>query len=188
MAPRLLEPILAQVERIDRTIRRIRPIRPNAVLGIERHRHRGEPVRLRDGTLVRRGDRADIVHFDNRRMQAWAAEGWQLQGLHECRDEMRYLAARIAGEPDFDPPLAYTGTSLLAVLGQRIGFERRPHPRGRWTPLENWYARTILTRWAREGRGRVLLGRGNLEIADVWISVAELVRRYGPRPAGEEDQ
>jgi len=180
MAPRLLEPILAQVERMDRTIRGIRPIQAGAVLGIERHRHRGEPVTLRDGTVVRAGDRADILHFDNRRVREIAEAGWQLEGLRLCRGDLRVLAARIAREPQFDPPLAYCGASVVSALALRIGFERRPRRRTGWSALENWYSRTVMARWARDGRARIRQGRGPLEVGEVWISVRELLRRYGP--------
>lgn len=179
VAPRLLEPILGLVERIDRAIRRIQPIRPGSVLGIERHRYRGAPITLRDGTTIRRGDRVDEIHFDNRRVRQMAVSGWQLDGLRECRDELRLLATRIGTDPAFDAPRAYHGTTLLAVLARRIGFEMRPH-RGRWSWLETWYARTILVRWSREGRGRVLHGHGRLQLGEVWISTRRLVALHGP--------
>jgi len=179
VAPRLLNPILALAERIDRAVRRITPIEPGALLGVERHRHRGAPVTLADGTLVRAGDRADIIHFDNRRLRDLAGEGWQLRAIEQARRDLAVLAARLRTTPPEDRPVAYHGASILAPYAVRLGWELHPRTRSAWHRLEDWYLRSTLARWAPEGRDRMLHGHGSLAVGVVWISLSELLRQFG---------
>ncbi len=181
IAPRLLDPILSIAERIDLRARRITPIHAGSLLAVERHRHRGDPVALGDGTVVHRGDRVDIVHFDNRRLRALAGEGWQRRALEQARIDLAVLAARIAGLPSGDWPVAYHGATLLAPYAVRIGWERHPRRPSTWHRIEDWYLRSLLARWAPDGRARLRHGHGALAVDEVWISTPALVDRFGGR-------
>ena len=188
VAPRLLDPILAVVERIDRTIRRIRPVGPDALLGLERHRHRGDAFTLADGTRVRPGDPAWIIHFDNGRLRRLVPKpGGPLTDAWSAarRDMVRISVAHAAMAPG-DRPIAYTGISILAPLAHRGGFELRPRRRTAWVRLEDWYLRSVLARWAAGGRARLGRGHRPLVTAEVWMSGAELMRRYGSSPPPPE--
>lgn len=188
MAPRILDPILALVEGIDRAVRRITPVAPGALLAVERHRHRGASVTLRDGTVVRSGERADIIHFDNRRLRALAGEGWQLRALRQARRDFATLAARLIAAPDPSDPVAYTGATLLAPYAVRLGWELHPRAPGAWHRIEDWYLRSLLARRAPDGRARLRRGHGPLEVGEVWMSAPELLRRFGNwRPAGDRE-
>ena len=186
VAPRFLDPILAIVERIDRTVRRITPIGPDAALGLERHRHRGSTVTLADGTVVHDGDPAWIIHFDNARIRqlartAWAGGAWRVA----LRDMHRLAQLHLALPPD-QRPVAYTGITVLAPLTRRAGFEVRDRPRTPGVLLEDWYLRSTLARWARAGRARLARGHHPLRTQVVWLSAGELLRRYGPSPPPPE--
>jgi hypothetical protein len=178
VAPRVLDPILAVAERVDRWVRRITPIRPGSVLAIERRRYRGAAVTLGDGTVVRRGDRADIVHFDNRRLRELAGR-WQSAGFRQARADFAALAAGRSAMDLRDRPVAYHGATILAPFAVRLGFEVRPRSRSLWHRFEDWYLRSLLARWAPAGRGRLRAGHGDLAVDEVWVSAAELERRFG---------
>lgn len=179
-APPILDPILAVVERIDRRVRRLRPMRPGALLWLERRRHRGGMVRLGDGTVVRSGDQAWVIHFSNTRLHELGSRGWQTRGYAAAREDLRALAAWHLLQPPEERPVAYTGVTLLASLTRRVGFEVHARPGGLIDRLEDWYLRSILARWAPGGRHRLARGHGPLRAKRVWLSGSELTRRYGP--------
>jgi YkoP-like protein len=185
VAPRALDPILSLVERIDRGLRHIAPVGPGAVLGLERHRHRGQPVSLTNGTVVRAGDEAWIVHFDNRRIRELAKGSYAAEAWRAARRDMGRIAARHAALPERERPVAYTGITVLAALPRRAGFELRPRRATAWTRLQDWYLRSLLARWDRDGRGRLGRGHQPLVTQEVWLSAAELLRRYGSSPPPE---
>jgi hypothetical protein len=180
VAPAVLDPILAAVERIDRALRRIRPIRPGGLLGLERHRHRGAPVILADGTRVTAGDRAWIIHFDNAVVRRLPADRWLADGYRLARDDLQALAAWHAAQPPDRRPVAYTGVTVLGALARRVGFEVHPTNPGWLSRLQGWYLRSLLARWARAGRARLDQGRRPLRVSVTWISGDELLRRHLP--------
>ena len=188
VAPPVLDPILALVERIDRAIRRVRPVGPDALLSLERHRHRGAPLTLADGTRIRPGDPTWIIHFDNGRLRRLVpSPGGSLTNAWNAarRDMTRIAAARAVSPPD-ERPVAYRGVSILAPLARRAGFELRPRRRTAWVRLEDWYLRSVLARWAPGGRARLRRGHRPLVTEEVWMSAAQLLRRYGSSPPPPE--
>jgi hypothetical protein len=183
VAPRLLDPILALVERIDRWRRGIVPIRPGSILGVERGVHHGNSVTLSDGTVVPRDAPVWTIHFDNARIRQLAArDSWQSAGYAAARDDLRRLAADVAALPEPERPVAFYGVTVVAALTRRVGFEVRDRPRTAWVRLEDWYLRTLLARWSRAGRGRLTRGHGALRTRETWLSTGELLRRYGEPP------
>jgi len=181
VAPGILFPILGLVEKIDRWLRRIRPIRPGvSVVCLEMRRHRGGPVTLADGTTVRPGDLAPVIHFDNRRLRELASERWQTRAAAVARDDLRALATQQAALPAARRAVAFTGASVLAPLARRMGFELRPRRRSPWVQFENWYLRSLLARWSLLGSRRFERGRRPLVSQRGWLSASALQRRWGP--------
>lgn len=142
------------------------------------HRHRGAAVVLPDGTTVRRGDRVAEIHFWNRRIARRvlpdAVRGtWAFAA--DFRHDLRALA-RALDEGALGPPVvAVFGVSPLALAGRRFGFAVRPLPAGpRRRLLGAWQGflrRTFAPRAAARPHPA--------PATEVWISVAELQRRYG---------
>jgi hypothetical protein len=182
VAPRVLDPILALVERIDRRRRRIEPARAGGVLGIERTVHRGRALTLGDGTVVARGAPTWIVHFDNAQVRQVAGEAWQSAGYAAAREDLRAIAASVSALPPASRPVALTGITLVAPLARRVGFELRDRRRTAWVRLEDWYLRSLLARWSPWGRDRLLRGTAPLRTRETWLSTRELLRRYGEPP------
>lgn len=182
VAPRLIDPILAIVERIDRWRRGIEPVRPGSILGIEPNRHAGPLVRLSDGTPVPRGALIWTVHFDNARLRQLAAQGWQRSAYAVANEDLREMARRVVLLRAEDRPAALFGVTLLAPLTRRVGFELRERRRTAWVRLEDWYLRSLLARWSPWGRRRIARGHGDLRTRETWLSTGELLRRYGEPP------
>jgi hypothetical protein len=182
--PRILEPFLVHWERLDRRRRRIRMIRRGGVAGIEFTRHRGTPLRLRDGTLVNTGDLIGEFHLDN----ALIKELLPVQGhaaiLHIARDDLRILARWARQVSPERRPVGYHGESILVPYARRMGMEVYPRRSTAWTRLQDWYLRGVMARWAAEGRGRLRHGRRGLRAGVAWMSAACLDSMYGG-PAGD---
>ena len=179
--PRFLDPILALIERIDRRRRRIHPIRPGAVLGLEVGRHRGRPVTLRDGTVIRRGEVVGLIHFDNARLRALTSSGSLVGAWEQGRGDLAALARWAAGQPPTRRPVAFFGEGLHAAVAARAGFEVLPRPVTAYTRLQDWYFRGLLVRWSRLGRGRLARGRGDLHSSAHWLSTTRLLELHGAR-------
>ena len=141
---------------------------------------------LRDGTVVRAGDQAPIIHFDNRRMQQLASSAWPTDAWRVARSDLRSLAAAHAALPPEERPVAYHGITVLAALTRRAGFEVRERRRTPWVRLQDWYLRSLLARWAPDGRVRLTHGHGPLQTREAWLSARELLRRYGASPPPPE--
>ena len=169
-AARLLEPILVVAERVDRRRRHIRPIRPTGLLGVEFRRHDGPEVRLRDGTLVRRGDRIAEIHLRNEHVRdAARARGWVV--IFGARRDLDALVRWCAAQPPSSAPVAVHAYSVLRAFLERGGFERRARRQTVRTRLDGWFMRWLLGRFSPQGEARLLAGHARLEAADYWLPV-----------------
>lgn len=181
-APELLAPILVRWERLDRRRRHIHPARPGALLGVELRRHRGGPVILRDGVVVRPGDPVGELHLDNERVRtAVASVGWV--AIAQARDDLAAIARWAASGDRGERPVAYHASTLLGPLAARVGFEIAPRARTPRTRLDEWFQRWLMARSSADGRARLLHGRSSLRATDAWLSAAGLVARHGSRSA-----
>ncbi len=180
-APRLLDPALAMVERLDRWRRRIRPVTDGSLLGLELRRYRGPPLTLADGTMVERGARIGVIHLDNRRLRQLGRREWQTAALARASEDLDALAARAEGQPPERRPAAYLGVTILTAFARRFGFELQPRTTTLWHRLEDWYLRGLLARWSPDGRGRLARGHSELRAGRVWLSDRALRKRLAGR-------
>ena len=175
-AARLLEPILVIAEQVDRRRRRIRPVRPDGLLGVEFRRHDGAGTRLRDGTLVRRGDVVAELHLRNERVRdAARARGWVV--IFGARRDLDALVRWCAAQPPSSAPVAVHAYSVLGAFLERGGFERRARRQTVRVRLDGWFMRWLLGRFSPQGEARLLAGRGALEAADYWLPVPRTGRQ-----------
>ncbi len=176
--PAILDPVFAVIERIDRRRRRIRPLRPDGVLGVEVRAYHGRPIRLRDGTEIRDGDRIVDLHLDNSRIgRLWEA-GWRA-AFGEADEDLRACAGWLSTVASADRPVAIRSGGLLTIGAARLGFEIGPPRGGFMGALESWYLRGLLVRWSRAGRDRLDRGHEPLRTREAWLSTVALLARYG---------
>ncbi|MGC8633275.1 MAG: YkoP family protein [Candidatus Limnocylindrales bacterium] len=185
--PRIMYPILETWERIDRRRRRVRPIRREGILGLELAAHRGDPVRLADGTLVRAGDLVGEMHVRNERIRDLDTRAGLARAFREARADLRALAVWARQQPPDRRLAAIHGVGITARLAGRMGWEVRPRRRTFWHRVEDWYFRWLLVYWSETGRARLDHGRGPLSGVDAWLSAAALERVYGAA-AGAADR
>jgi YkoP domain len=177
--PHFLDPVLAVAERIDRARMHLRPVREDGLMCVQFTHHRGHEVRLRDGTIVSRGDPIAVIHLDNHAVRAMdVGAGWQLEGIRRGREDLQALADWTARQPTDRRPVAYYAYSILAPFAARVGFEVHEVPLTRWRRVVNWYLRGVMARWSPAGRGRLARGRTDLHAREVWLSATGLIQRY----------
>jgi hypothetical protein len=182
VAPRWLDPILSLAEAVDRRRRRIRPIRREGLLGLEVGRHRGQLIRLSDGSTVPSGARVGHLHLRNDRVGALAMNGWQLRGYREARADLAALACWWKRQPVVERPVAFAGTTILGPLIRRDGWEVRSRRRTWRARLDEWWMSWLMIHFGLAGRERLTRRHHRLDLAEVWLSAAELVARYGQGP------
>lgn len=184
--------VRASVAALDRLLRRVLGVvdltdDPECLFRIALRRNRRR-IRLRDGTVVERGDRVAELHFANERFPgigpAGPGIGWATELLRRLRTSFA-LVARV----ELDPvPVAYRGDLYLAAdhphterLLARLGFEVEPAPKG-------GVAGSIARRWAGVLSWALVPGSGSpfrpLRRHRIWMSRVELVRRYGVSGGG----
>lgn len=186
--PGWLEPVLLPIERLERRLRHIRSIRQRGLLGVEFTRYRGDSIFLADGTCVKPGDLIGELHFNNRRVRELGEPGWQLTGNRVAREDLARLAAWFRAQPADRRPVAYHAETILGPLARRAGFEVSDAPSDRLHRLRAWYLRGLLARWSPKGRRRLAQGRGGLRLWVMWLSDAQLRRRFsGAMPASSFD-
>lgn len=162
---------------------RVRPVRPGAVLQFGISPYRGRTTRLKDGTLVRTGDRILHLHLDNRAVAALAEPGsaspwWLIELAGRDLD----LLAQLVASGALGEVRAIRGVTVLARGAARLGFEVRPLPRNlRWSLIRDLSA-LVLASYHREGADE--LDRGLAWPGEVWLSSRALQRRLTGRAHG----
>jgi hypothetical protein len=165
-------------------------VRLGAVLQFGISPYRGQTTQLRDGTLVRRGDRILHLHLDNRVVAGLAERGspnpWSL--IEQAGRDLDVLAELVASGALGDVR-AVRGVTVLARGAARLGFEIRPLPRNlRWSLIRNLSALVVAS---NHPGGAKELDRGLDWPGEVWLSSGALERRlsaggpHRPRTAVE---
>ncbi len=142
--------------------------------------HPVTPVRSGSLFSYRRVGAAVELHLDSRALAAMQREpgysAWK--AVHRLRGDLAALAARVEGG-DLQAVEGVRATSLLGEAGGVLGFETRPLPHSVRAWFEQWFMAGLDALYHPAGlsrlRGRAV-GRWPVE---VWMSSADLVRRYG---------
>lgn len=165
------------------------PDAPHGLLDVHLARYRGRPITLPDGTQIARGAWIAELHFDNRRVAAAAHEAgpWRLMRMIE--EDMRALARCAAQPGEMARVQALTGLTLIGRAAPRLGFTIRERPVTLGARFERFFMDGLLAIYNPDGVRR--LERGTTYGAyptEVWMSRAELLRRYGPSAAQVGDE
>ena len=132
---------------------------------------------------VRRGDPVIIVHFDNRRVAALAAQAasthqltWRL--ARAADEDMAALADLIRAGQFAHGPRAVWVEGLFAPALRRYGFATRPSARRLRAPWARLFLLALVAIYSRDGLRRLdderLL---RLPMTEAWIGLDELQRR-----------
>lgn len=155
-------------------IHRLQDVGP--ILRVGLGRYRGSPFTFLDGTVLRNGDPVGKLHFHNRRISDFRAQGANpgFRLATEFEGSLRCLASLIATDPKYRDVKAWGGTSWWKPSwAKRVGFE----PIEVHSPIMRfWFARNFQALLRHYGGG---LQKRSITPMTFWISTQELVRRYG---------
>lgn len=183
----------------DRVMHTVHPVHaipgaPYDLLRVEFTRLRARPITLPDGTRIVHGDRVAEVHINNRVMASVLRDhGSPLRALPMLAADLRALAAWASASPDvasapdghappvFPPEVrALYAFTLLGRGAPRLGFTLRERPPTIHTRLDRFFMTGLLVMYNSAGLERLARGGTNaLEPVEIWMSRAELLRRYG---------
>jgi hypothetical protein len=177
---RLLVPGLDVYDALYTRYWRTEPIGP--VLSLDRRTHRGPERRFQDGTVLRPGEPIGELHLQNRRILAMHARAPHPMALalafrRALVASLRALAARAAADPGVASLGAFHARTILTGGAPRLGFvvdagNARPHR------LRTLFFHLLMCR--HHGAGLARLPRDLLPTHDLWLTGAELARRYAP--------
>lgn len=178
-------------ERFWRLFHRVQPIpdAPHDLLRVQFSRYHGRPITLPDGTTVRRGDRVGKLHLNNPVVSRVAAEGSALRLLPMLAGDLAALARWLASDaaPGGGELRAIHGVTLLARGAARLGFTLRERPRALYTRLDGFFMTGLLALYNPAGLDRLRRGTTyGREPVEIWMSRAELARRYGQRQPSKD--
>lgn len=156
------------------------PNAPHGLLATHVRRYRGEPITLPDGTTITRGMWVADLHFRNRELLAAtrAATPWRL--LRMIAEDMRALAACAEQPGELARAQALVGVTLMGRAAPRLGFTIHERPVTIYSRFERFFMEGLMAIYNPEGLRR--LERGTTYASypeEVWMSRAELLRRYG---------
>ncbi len=158
---------------------------PDTLLAYNVSRHRGAPVRLSDGRVVRRGDLVLELHFRREALLPLVREGDPARmaiGLLKLGDrDAPRLAAALEARAELREVRALHALTLFHRGISRYGFEVQPVR----NPLEErwftWWHRLLMARDHARGTERVRENLGALVTRHVWVSRESFIRRCAER-------
>ena len=151
-----------------------------SVLRIGRVTYRGLPATLKDGRTVSPGDTVGELHFRNPQLAALGA----IRALPLFERAMRELAVLIEESPRYRDIEIFFGISVAFRGARRFGFEVKELGFTPWRRfVTGTYLRWIMTVYHPQGLERLHHRRDQLEPKGIYITRAEILRRFGPGAA-----
>lgn len=158
------------------------PDAPYHLFEVQFGRYDAKPITLPDGTHVKRGDRIAVLHVNNRVLTKLVSETTPWQQLRMMRGDLRALARWVAAGGFPKDVRALYGYTLLGRSAPRLGFTIRRRPSSIRTRLDRFFLMGILVLYHPGGRERLQRGTTyDTEPVETWMSLGELLRRYGGR-------
>lgn len=154
------------------------PGSPFGVLKIRVSKYSGRPVDLPDSTHIGRGAMICQVHCDNEALLSFTRRNSDIYAAG--RRELAAIANWVIhSEIHIE---AIYGVTLLGAAAARLGFHRRAMPNARRARADRLFMNGLLAIYSRDGIARLKRG-GTLKALpqEIWMSRAELLRRYGPQ-------
>jgi len=178
----LLWPVL---DRLLITSYRIKPVRTDSIISVQLRRYKGYPITLGDGSKVKAGDKIIELHlnsawFRQRRKLSLVASRLHWEALHCFAKDLSYLAEQMVNGMFDSGVTALHGVTLLHTGTKRLGFQVMPLPTTLWKKLVRFYLTGLMQIHHPLGKERLKAMGKPLEVKGVWLSRAELLRRYAP--------
>jgi len=163
----------------------VKPLRGdgNDIICVKLRRYNAHPITLGDGSEIKAGDRIIELHLNNawfkkRRKLNLKASRLTWEGLHCVTQDLSFLAEQIASGM-FDRVAALHGTTLLHGLARRQGFQVEELPNTLWKKVAEFYIAGLTQIYYSGVTERLKTSGKPLELKEVWLSRAALLRKYG---------
>ncbi|MDI6814557.1 MAG: hypothetical protein QMC90_00520 [Dehalococcoidales bacterium] len=164
----------------------IKPLRSDGIICVEPRRYKGHQTKLSDGSEVKPGDKIIELHlnsawFKKRRKMSQITSGWE--ALQCFTKDLSHLAEQMVNGMVEPSITAIHGSSLLHVGAKRLGFQVEELPNTLWKRLTQFYLAGLMQIHHLQGKKGFNPFSKPLELKGVWLSKAELLRKYGnPQP------
>ncbi len=183
---RALLPIIGKVHA---RVLGIKPLERDSIMCVEVRRHKGSPIKLRDGCEVRPGDRVIKLHLND----AWIAQRWWSdvapgksfpRGLfYYFKESMRILARKVGAGDYGEIAGVYAWTSFYSHA-HRLGFQVVDLPSSLRIRLAEIHIAALRQARRIPWLKRYAAPRKPAHIKAVWLSKAELLRIHGAPQCG----
>jgi hypothetical protein len=182
------------IERILLWGHHVETLRPDGVVRYEVGPYPGRPIVLADGTVLRRGETAILLHWDNQALASLEAASaaevhsltWQIAKRSVA--DLQCLAEKVRdGTIPAGVRTIWAETVHYNML-TRYGFTARPAAQSFRTPWARLFMLCMLNIYSRPGQlddARVL---ERLRLGEDWMSVDVLLERYHARGREQETQ
>jgi hypothetical protein len=146
--------------------------------------YEGSPIQTSDGVEIRTGDMIARLHIHNCRL-AHLLRGIDNENrmvmivLREIKRSLPRLAQVIVYHPKFHEIKGLIGTTMLHRGARPMGFDVADMEAGMYQRFKTVFLKTMLTLFHPEGMKRLKRKPEHLVPKKVFISVDELLRRYG---------
>lgn len=166
----------------------IEPLRKDkiGIISTELRRHRGQPVRLDDGTIITPGDLVIELHMNNawflhNRDKAVDSGGevrWRVSSAFA--EDLKYLAGQLAKGKLAAGAKALHAITMLGSPAKRLSFTVTELPEGLRGRLTAFYL-SGLRQYYYFGKGEeYTTGRKPPPLKEIWMSKSRLLERYRP--------
>ena len=170
-----------------------KPLRQDKIttINLRLRRHRGEPVKLDDGSVVNPKDLLIELHLNNTwflrkrtMMHSPGKIGWEF--LSAFSEDLNYLAQQVSeGIFASEIKAIHARTLLRQDQGsQRLGFTVMDLPNTLWRRLSQFYLAGLRQAYYPERARRPIAKAKPLVRKEIWMSMRKLLQSYGPSAGG----
>ena len=185
MQPRFVLVLWLVMQKLIRMVYHVKPLRDdgNDIICVKLRRYNARPITLGDGSEIKTGDRIIELHLNN----AWFKKMRKLnlkassslgESLHYATQDLSFLAEQI-GSGMFDKVTALHGITPQHAPARRLGFQVEELPNTLWKKAEEFYVAGLMQIYFLGTTERFKITGKPVELKEVWLSRAALLRRYG---------
>lgn len=181
----IIQALLPIINKVHVIALGIKPLGGNSIICVEVRRHKGCPIKLKDGCEVKPGDPVIKLHLNN----AWIAKRWRsssgsgMRGfprglIYYFKDGLQILAREVA-DGKYGGIVAVYGWTAFHTHASRLGFQVMDLPDTLRIKLARLHITALMQDHQIPWLRRHTAYRKSVKVKAVWLSRAELLRMHG---------